>query len=147
MMELQLRALSDYAYADGVGKLFILGEFRYIFGKQLPVIHKRMFLTFRVVGDAVEGLQHELKVDLTDADGNSILSRQIEGQIKFLPIGPGQHGKIQAQVIIEIGGTKFETWGDYRCEIFVNQRHLGGVPVTISKAPGQQPKKKKKKSR
>ncbi len=130
-MHLQLGTVSDYAYSDPSGKLFILGEFRYIQVPEVPALQRRMFLTVRVAGHKTEGHEHELKVDLTDADGTSILSRPIEGVIRFENMGPGDVAKIQAQVIIEVTGTEFPNYGDYAFHVFVDKRHIGDVPLTL----------------
>jgi hypothetical protein len=143
MIELQLATISDYAYADERNKLFILGEFRYVFGQKLPLTHQRLFLTFRVLGDKVEGYEHQLKIDLTDADGDSIWPSPIEGPVKFQDVGPALVGKMQAQAIIEVGRPKFEAWGDYSFQIFIDGRHVGAVPFTVMKVPGQEKRKTK----
>ncbi len=130
-MQLQLGTVSDYAYSDSSGKLFILGEFRYIEVAEVPALQRRMFLTVRVAGHKTEGHEHELKIDLTDADGTSILSKPIEGVVRFEDTGPGDVAKIQAQVIIEVTGTEFPNYGDYAFHVFVDKRHVGDVPLTL----------------
>ena len=130
-MHLQLGTVSDYAYSDPSGKLFILGEFRYIQVPSVPALQRRMFLTVRVAGHKTEGHEHELKMDLTDADGTSILARPIEGPVRFEDMGPGDVAQIQAQMIIEVTGTEFPNYGDYAFHIFVDKRHIGDVPLTL----------------
>ena len=130
-MQLQLGTVSDYAYSDSSGKLFILGEFRYIEVAEVPALQRRMFLTVRVAGHKTEGHEHELKMDLTDADGTSILAKPIEGVVRFEDTGPGDVAKIQAQVIIEVTGTEFPNYGDYAFHVFVDKRHVGDVPLTL----------------
>ena len=130
-MQLQLGTVSDYAYSDSSGKLFILGEFRYIQVAEVPALQRRMFLTVRVAGHKTEGHEHELKMDLTDADGTSILAKPIEGVVRFEDTGPGDVAKIQAQVIIEVTGTEFPNYGDYAFHVFVDKRHVGDVPLTL----------------
>ncbi len=130
-MNLQLGTVSDYAYSDPSGKLFILGEFRYIEVPSVPVIQRQMFVTVRVTGHKTEGHEHELKMDLTDADGTSILARPIEGLVRFENMGPGDVAKIQAQVIIEVTGTEFPNYGDYAFHVFVDKRHIGDIPLTL----------------
>ena len=130
-MHLQLGTVSDYAYSDPSGKLFILGEFRYIEVPSVPALQRRMFLTVRVAGHKTEGHEHELKIDLTDADGTSILSKPIEGVVRFEDTGPGDVARIQAQVIIEVTGTEFPNYGDYAFHVFVDKRHVGDVPLTL----------------
>jgi hypothetical protein len=145
MMHLQLGVVSDFAYVDERGKLYILGEFQYIFGTKLPAVHRRLVLTCRVIGDKVEGYEHELKIELTDADGRKILPKPIEGPMKFSDIGPAAVGKMKAQVVVEFQGLKFDAWGDYSFQVFVNKQHLGAIPLTIAKAPGQKSKKRRSK--
>ncbi len=130
-MHLQLGTVSDYAYSDPSGKLFILGEFRYIEVPKVPALQRRMFVTVRVGGHKTEGHEHELKMDLTDADGTSILPGPIEGLLRFENLGPGDVVKIQAQVIIEVTSTEFPNYGDYSFHIFIDNRHIGDVPLTL----------------
>ena len=136
-MHLQLGAVSDYAYSDSSGKLFILGEFRYIRVPGVPAIQRRMFLTARIAGHKSEGHEHKLKMDLTDADGTSILSKPIEGLIRFEDVGPGDVAKIQAQVIIEVSSTEFPNWGDYAFHVFIDNQHVGDVPLTLVSPSGE----------
>ncbi len=130
-MHLQLGTVSDYAYSDPSGKLFILGEFRYIEVPKVPALQRRMFVTVRVGGHKTEGHEHELKMDLTDADGTSILPGPIEGLLRFENLGPGDVVKIQAQVIIEVTSTEFPNYGDYSFHVFIDKRHIGDVPLTL----------------
>ena len=141
-MNLQLATVSDYAYAGDSNKLFILGEFRYLFGKKLPLVHNRLFLTFRIVGLKVEGYEHKLKVDLTDADGTSIWPASIEGPIKFTDVGPAEVSKIRAQAIIEVGRPQFNAWGDYSFQFWIDGHHLGSAPFTVMKRPSGRKKKR-----
>ncbi|MCH7683415.1 MAG: hypothetical protein IIB35_06870 [Gemmatimonadetes bacterium] len=136
-MDFDFGLVCDYAYSGDNGKLFILGEFRYIRAFEFPATHPKMSLVFRITGYKNEGLEHKLKLMLVDADGNDVLPQlsKGEGPIRFGDSGPASVGRIQAQVTMELGGIKFEHEGDYRFDIFIDGQRLDGVPFHVMKIP------------
>jgi hypothetical protein len=131
-MKLDLGVICDFAYIGDGAKFYILGEFRIIYAKDFPATHARMSLALRIVGRKTEGLEHKLKLVLVDEDGNSILPT-LEAKIKFGDPGPGAGGRIQAQVALELGGVKFLHEGDYRFDVFVDDRIAGDVQLQLVK--------------
>lgn len=137
-MQLDFALLADYAYIEpATSKFYILGEFRYIRARSLPIRHDRMVLAFRVTADVVElrGVEPTMQVEITDADGNAILPRSPEAPIKFGPVGSAAPGKYHAQVRLEIEGMVLPRWGDYSIHIFVNKSHVGAAYFTLSQLP------------
>lgn len=139
-MELDFGMLADNAHVDTAGKLYILGEFRYIRAASVPARHGRMFLVFRLVADAVEVRDTgtaEVELEVVDADGNRVgeLPRSPKMQIRFVPVGPADRGKWWAQVTLELNGLVLPHFGDYGIHIFVNGRPVGRVAFHVQQLP------------
>src|SRR5881396_1456396 len=100
-MQLDLGLLADDAIAGEMGKLYIFGEFRYIFVPALPARHGRFAIIARFVANAVEvrGQNHVVQIEVVDQDGTPTglpEPRTPEIPITFLPIGPANLAKHQA---------------------------------------------------
>ncbi|HEY6208331.1 MAG TPA: hypothetical protein VIW28_04705 [Gemmatimonadales bacterium] len=134
-MQLDLGMLADNAHIDPTGKLYILGEFRYINAVALPALHGRMVLVFRLVADAIEVRDKgtaDLELEVVDQDGHPIgMPRSPKMPIRFAPVGPADRGKWWAQVTIELQGLLLTKVGDYRIFIIANGQNVGSVPFHV----------------
>lgn len=128
-MELKLGVLCDAANISREGKLNILGEFNRIHSPGEPIRWPLCALVARIEAPTVEGPRHELEIDLTDADGRSILQPRPKGSIEMKPMGPGR--PLRAQFIANIENLQFPRFGDYEFHVLVDGRSIGTIPVYI----------------
>ena len=139
-MKLDFGLLADNAHVDAAGKLYILGEFKYIYATTVPAVHQRMVLVFRVVADAIEVRDGtaQLQLEVVDADGRPVagLPRSAKMPIRFAPVGPADRGKWWAQVTLELNGVMLPHYGDYGLFIIVNDQNLGSVGFHVQPRPG-----------
>ena len=136
-MELNLGVLADSANVDANGKLYILGEFRYIMAAAVPAQHGRLAVVARFVADTVEvrGRENNIEVEMVDVDGQVAMPRSPKIPLKFSPVGPADRGKAQAQVILNMEGLLLPKYGDYAIHFIVNDRHTGKVVFHVTSAP------------
>jgi len=139
-MEMQLGLLADSAHIDANGKLYILGEFRYVMARDVPTLQQATMIA-RLVADKVElkSLAAKLQVEIVDQDGNSVMPRSPDMPIQFSEIGPASRGKIEAVVIVQFNGLPCPALGDFRIHLFVDGRAVGtGIPYHVMQAPSPQ---------
>lgn len=137
MMELQLAVLADGANNDASGKLYIMGEFRYVFVESLPAVHQQMTLVLRLVAPTVEipkGGKAKMRLQFVDADGQPLLPEDPpEIEIGFGIIGPAERGWSNAQVILNMGLLPIRQEGDHVIHIWVDDRRVGEVKFHVIK--------------
>lgn len=128
-MELDLGLLADDAIKDAGDKLYIFGEFRYIFAPGVPARQGRFAIVARFVADAVEVRDREsaVEIEIVDQDGNlaANLPRSPKIPLKFVPIGPANRAKQQAIIIVKLDGLILSQYGDHAIHFLVNGAHVG----------------------
>ncbi len=134
-MELKLALICDSANVSQEGKLNILGEFNTIWGQHAPIKWPMLTLVARFEAHAVEGSGHTLAIDITDADGHSILDRRIEAQLTFSQTAPGR--PLRANILAGFRDLAFPKFGDYEFHMLVDGHSMGTVVIYI--AQRQQP--------
>lgn len=135
-IEFNLGVIADNAHVDASGKLYILGEFRYIFASTFPARHGRMSVVARWIAnvpDVRDGAQVE--VEIVDADGKAIVPRSPKMPLKFAPIGPADRGKVQAQLVMQLDGLILPAEGSYSLHWFVNGTSNGQVTFHVVPSP------------
>lgn len=139
-MQLEFAHVCDYAYVGDGGKLYMLGEFRYIRSSKLPSRRRRIFVAFRVVAERAEVREGKapIQLEMTDQDGNPILPRSPEIQIMFRPVGPAAPSMYLAQVVMELDQIQLPRYGDYSVHIFHRGVHLGRATFSVAQ-PVQSP--------
>lgn len=133
-MKLDLGLLADSAHIDPHGKLYILGEFRYITARGLPASHARMALVLRITGarsEVIEG-KKGLQIKVVDEDGRDVLPPSPEIAIQFDDVGPAARGQVQSQVVIDLQGFPLEREGAYVFEVFFQEHRLGDVAFHVA---------------
>ena len=105
-MEMDFGVIADNGHTDSNGKLYILGEFRYIFASQVPARHGQMVAIARLTAEAVEVRSSPplLELEIVDQDGQAILPRSPKFPLSFAPAGPAERGKATAQVVTQLTG-------------------------------------------
>jgi hypothetical protein len=136
-MKLDFVLIADHAYADALGKFFILGEFRYIFARAVPVAQPRMALAMRLVANRAEvrDTPSRLQLEMIDGDGNPVLPRTSEIPVQWSDIGPASPAELQALVVVEMQAVPLPRFGDYSFHVFVNGSHLGAAPFSVQLVP------------
>jgi hypothetical protein len=139
-MELQLGLVSDAANVDATGKLYILGEFRYLFATSVPTFHPSMALVLRLVAPTVEvkSQKAKLRLQFVDGDGHDILPANPPAvDIVFGPIGPADRGVSNSQVVLNMGNLPIPRYGDYVIHVWVDERRIGEVRFHVAPPPSQ----------
>lgn len=134
-MEFDLGLMADNAHADQSGKLYILGEFKYIFAPKLPARHGRFTVVARWIAHTVEikNKKNTFQIEIVDADGSPVIPRSPEMDLMFGPIGPAARGQSRAQLILAMEGFVAQKYGDYSIHFFVNGSHCGEVAFHVIK--------------
>jgi len=134
-MQVSLAVLADAANMTPEGKLNILGEFNSILAVALPVRWPMMRLVLKIDARPEEGRKHRLAVRAVDEKGN-VIAKIGDGTIDLgEPFRPGLSRR--GQMIVEIEGATFPSYGTYRFEILVDGNTLGSVPLYVYE-PGEQ---------
>jgi hypothetical protein len=134
-VKLDLGLLADDAVQDVAGKLYILGEFRYIFAQQVPARHGRCAIAARFEAEAVEVRAMDkvfLEIEIVNADGEpTSMPRSPKIPLNFKNVGPAGRGLMHAPLIIKLDGLILGQYGDHRIHFFVNGTACGSVPFHV----------------
>jgi hypothetical protein len=139
-MRLELGLLADDATKDQLEKLYIWGEFRYVFAAKLPAQHGHLAVVARLMASAPEVRDTEctLEFEIVDADGNRIVPRSPKLALGFKPIGPAGLGKVEAVVILKLNGMIITKYGDHAIHFWVNGVHVDGeIGFHVAQLPVQ----------
>jgi hypothetical protein len=130
-LQVDIALLADYAAVTVDKKLVAGGIFGAIVGLQLPVVHSRMYLALqlRVLGGEED--EHKVAVRLVDPDGKTLL--ELGGPLRV------QRRDVSADTtvpfIIDLAAVKFEKWGPHSFDIFINDRFIERVELSVSQIP------------
>ncbi len=133
MIEFDLGLIADHAQVDAGGKLYVMGEFRYIFTERVPAAHPHMSVVARWRADLTPGvdLSAALEVEVVDSDGVRIAPRSPPMEVKFSSVGPADRGKGQCMLILNLNMLQLPKYGDYAIVFFMDGEHNGRVPFTV----------------
>lgn len=121
--------ISDHAYIDrGSGKLYILGTFNVIQGRQIPVVHERMSLVIRIAADLGDHAEERLlTVILMDEDAEEVLKLTVPFTLPMIPDGTRPY----FDLVGELGNVIFPRFGRYVFRIYVEDDEIGSIPVDV----------------
>jgi len=141
MVTFDLGLLADNAHVDPSGKLYVLGEFRYIFAPTVPARHGHFAVVARWFAETIEvqGKQNVVQLEIVELDGVPILPRSPKIPVNFVPVGPLERGKSQAQLILNLDGLILPKYGDYAIHFFVNDAYADKVNFHVAPRPGGTP--------
>ncbi|MDZ4259645.1 MAG: hypothetical protein U0974_03855 [Gemmatimonadales bacterium] len=135
--------IADNAHVDGQGKLYIMGEFRYLTAAKFPAFHPKLALVLRISAPMVEvrGMKANLHLEVVDEDGSELLPKTPEFEIEFAPVGPADRGVAHAQIVMDLNGMPIPKAGDLTFHVWVNGSRIGQVSMHAVKqdaagAPG-----------
>lgn len=137
MAEFNLGLLADNAHIDPSGKLYVLGEFRYIFSAQLPVQYPHFTVVLRWLAEIVEvrDQQNTIEIEIIDEDGKVIAPKSPKIPIQFGEVGPAARGRAQAQMVLNMNGLVLPHYGDYAIHFFLNGVSCGKVVFYVMQLP------------
>ncbi|SRR6266498_1504286 len=128
-MELEVFTLCDAA-ADYQGRLSILGIFDNIFATNLPATHPHCSVAVRMRFKKTEAGNHNLTLHIVDYDGNMVIP-PLQGQFQIQLVGSETQGAIN--LVLNLQGLIFKSYGRYAVNLAVDARELGSLPFTITK--------------
>jgi len=128
-MDVTLAVLADAANRTDNGKLNILGIFSTLYASQTPCHHPIMSLVLSFQASAFErGSQQQVGIKLVDADGQTVLAPP-DSMLQV----PAADGELTPglNLIANLTNVKFDAFGSYQFEIFVNGQRMAQIPLTV----------------
>lgn len=118
----------DLAFFGDAGKLSIIGIFKNINGKALPLQHPQMFVVSSILIKGSGNYKKVIKLVRT-RDGAEIISP--------LEFNLAVKGESEAEfgVLGQLTNLKFDEAGLYEIQIFVNSELIKKLPLTITVKP------------
>jgi len=144
-VELDLALLADDAKVDERGKLFIIGEFRYLTVTAIPARHGHLAVVARFIAlvSEVRDRANFIQVALVDEDGGAIMPRSPKIPLAFGITGPADRGMAQAQLILALDGLEISKLGTHRMDFWVNDQFFRGPAFFVTEVPKPEPPKDK----
>jgi hypothetical protein len=123
------------AATDNQGKINILGTFDSIQGSVLPVVRPHCAIAARLRFSKSEEGEHLIKINIVDEDGKpAVPPFETKGDVRF---GDIQRTSIAVNMILNLQGLKFASFGEYAVDLTVDGRHAASLPLVVSKMPEQ----------
>ena len=128
-MELTLAVLADAANRSDNGKLNILGIFTSLFASQTPCQHPQMTLVLSFQASPMErGTQQVVAIKLVNADGQTVLAPP---DSTLLVPAEGAELSPGLNLIANLNGVTFPTFGSYQFDILVNGETKAHLPISV----------------
>ncbi len=132
-MNIEAFLLCDAA-TEQQGKLNVLGAFDHIWTKQLPAKHPACSIATRIRFENIESGDHTVKIQIIDQDARSI-GPKLEGKIA-VRTAPGLDSSV-ANLILNIQGLEFKTYGTYRIDLAIDGNIRASLPLIVNEVPQQ----------
>ena len=126
-MKIELFAICDFA-ADYAGKLSVIGVFDTLFSKQTPVIHPYWCVAVKFRFEKIEEGRKNLRLSISDADGKPVLPAI---EMPMIANTPHDLPSSTVNLVLNIGGIKFEQFGEYSIDLAVDGRHEASTPLYV----------------
>ena len=124
------------AATDHQGKINILGTFDSIQGGALPVVHPHCAVAVRLRFAKSEEGEHLIKINIIDEDGKPVVQPfETKGDVWF---GDVPRTSIAVNMILNLQGLKFPSFGEYAVDLSIDGRHEASLPITVSQMSEQQ---------
>jgi Family of unknown function (DUF6941) len=131
-MEIEFAVIADYATTTSENKLVIGGIFDTVYAPDMPAQHPVMALALRVRAHPGEEGRHAITVRLVDPDGAEVV-QPLEAPFE-IGVGDQLEGGT-ADLVLQLNGVPFETFGRHSFDIFVDGRFEKGVMLSVRRAP------------
>jgi hypothetical protein len=135
-VKIDFAVVCDYAVVDQYGKLSVMGIFQHIWVGQFPAVHPRLHLVLRLKGRRTEVGQHDVHIQLTDAEGAEVLSGSGTVTLAEPPAGVTE---IEAGAIL-VFDVPLARAGHYTFGITVDGDVQASVPLTVAQSLGPPPR-------
>lgn len=132
-MKVELFVACDYA-ADYAGKLTLVGVFDALGAPQTPVYHPQLCVAAKLRFDDTESGPKTVRFTLTDTDGRDVL-QPIEMKISA-PTPPSDHTTTVVNLVMNIGGIKFDRLGEHSLDLLLDGDHIATTPLYLRKVAG-----------
>lgn len=129
-MNIESFLLCDAA-TDQQGKLNILGAFDNIFAKEVPVRHPACSLVARTRFEKSEEGEHQVKISIVDADGNSIAPKP---ECKISVRVPAHFNSTTVNLILNFQGIEFKQFGCYQIDLSIDGNIQASLPLNVSQS-------------
>jgi hypothetical protein len=131
-MKVEIFNMCDFAQADSVGKLNILGIFSVIHAAQFPATHGLCALAIKLRFDKSEEGIKKFKISLIDSDGKSIMPpTEAQVHVRIPPNEP--HANIQ--IVTLFPQLTFPHFGEYSVDLNIDGRQEASTPIFLKQAP------------
>ncbi len=127
-MKVELFVACDYA-ADYAGKLTLVGVFDSLGATQTPVYHPQLCVAAKLRFHDSEAGPKTVRFTLSDADGRDVL-QPIEMKISA-PAPPSDHATTVVNLVMNIGGIKFERLGEHALDLTLDGAHIASTPLFL----------------
>ena len=131
-MKVEIFSLCDFASADAVGKLSIIGIFDTIYATQVPAAHGLCALAARMRFDKIEEGLKKIKISFVDSDGKLIMPA-IETQINIQV--PPNLPNSTAQIVSIMMQIRLPNFGEYSVDLAIDGRQEASTPLYLRQAP------------
>jgi len=129
--KLNFMHLCDYASAGENGKLNVLGIFENIFSNATPFIHPQLYIVTNISIKKIGNYKQIIKI-VREIDSVEIIK-----SLEFNVLIPNIPSPKEARVgfIGQFNSIKFEEFGDYLAQVFIDSEKIGEIKLSISKIP------------
>lgn len=120
-------------YAEVTGKINALGiGFDIIMAPKVPCKHPSFFLVIQVRANVVEAGEKNLKVDLIDEDGKSVIP-SLRG--KFSITKPIAGTESIGRITMQFSNVEFPKYGSYSLHAVIEGQEMVRIPLRVSLPP------------
>jgi len=134
-MKVEIFNLCDFAAADSVGKLTMVGVFDVLWAREAPITHGLCALAVRIrFGKIEEGIKN-IKISLTDSDGRLMMpAMELQAPVRIDPDSPTAIG----QVVSIISQLRLPNFGEYAVDLAIDGRQEASTPLFVKQLPAPQ---------
>lgn len=126
-MKLEILSLCKAAVVEHHA-LSILSAMDRLHAAKVPCVLPRCSVAVRLRFDRIEAGQHELKLQVVDADGRGVMNPL---QAK-LGVAFGEKDRTAAiSLVIDINGLSLPSFGEYSIDLAVDAHHVGSIPFQL----------------
>lgn len=134
---MSLAVLADAANVSGEGKLNILGIFTDVNPSRVPFVLPQAYIVAVLECPPAEaGLDKIVTYKLIDDEGRQVFTLEQTMTVPT-PVRPGARTKIN--VVIGVGGLRFERTGDYQLSVLVSGEEKRSVPLLVNEPSAPEP--------
>ena len=135
-MDIQIATLCDFA-ADYNGKMVISGTFDALAAKALPVVHPQCVLAMRICMTPEDNGEHDMTINIIDADGKSLDEKNMPVKIKMPVQVPENASFVTRNFVMNFQGLRFPTAGIYSVDVSVDEELVARLPLRIVQVQNQ----------